>query len=60
MPVVNDKSVDPDQTQRSVASDLGLHYSQCPFYGTLGINGLNCWLNDKQYDLGLLCLLIHV
>ena len=25
MPVVNANSVDPDQTPRSVASDLGLH-----------------------------------
>ena len=33
-------SVDPDQTPRLTASDLGLH-CQCPFYGTLGTNGFN-------------------
>ena len=36
------KSVDPDQTPRSAASDLGLHYLfQCPFYGTPGLNRLS-------------------
>ena len=39
--VLNANSVDPDQTPRSTASDLGLHCCQCPFYGTLGLNGLN-------------------
>ena len=34
-------SVDPDQTTRSVASDLGLYCLPCPYYGTLGINGLS-------------------
>ena len=38
--VFNANSVDPDQTRRSAASDLGLHFCQCPFYGTPGINGL--------------------
>ena len=28
MPVINANSVDPDQTQRSAASDLGLHCLQ--------------------------------
>ena len=39
IPVLNANSVDPDQTLRSAESDLGLHYL-CPFYGTLGVNGL--------------------
>ena len=28
---LNANSVDPYQTPRSVASDLGLHFCQCPF-----------------------------
>ena len=39
-PVFDANSVDPDQTPHSAASDLGLH-CRCPFYGTLGINGLS-------------------
>ena len=35
-------SVDPDPTPRLAASDLGLHYCNCYFYGALDINGLNC------------------
>ena len=38
-PLFNANREDPDQTPRSAASDLGLH-CQCPFYGTLGLNGL--------------------
>ena len=38
--IINANSVDPDQMPHSVASNLDLH-SQCSFYGTLGINGLN-------------------
>ena len=38
--VLNINSVDPDQTPRSAASDLGLYCLQLPFYETLGINGL--------------------
>ena len=37
--VLNANSIDPDQTPRSAASDLGLHY-QCLFWETPGINGL--------------------
>ena len=37
-PLFNANSIDPDQTPRSVASDLELHGLQIPFYGTLGIN----------------------
>ena len=36
----NAKSVDPHQTPQSVASNLGLHCFQCPFYGMQSINGL--------------------
>ena len=39
IPVRNTNSVDPDQMPRSAASDLGLH-CRCPFYRTLGLNGL--------------------
>ena len=39
-PVFQANSVDPDQTPRSAASDLVCTVCQCPFYGTLGINGL--------------------
>ena len=38
IPVYNANSVDPDQTPQSVASDLGLHCLQIPFYRTQGIN----------------------
>ena len=37
---LNANSVDPDQTPRFAVSDLGLHCFQCPFDGTLGLNGL--------------------
>ena len=42
---INANHVDPDQTPESVASDLGLHCCQCPFYGTLDTSGLsrNIW-----------------
>ena len=35
----NANGVDRDQTLRYAASDLGLHFFQCPFYGILGLNG---------------------
>ena len=35
--VFNANSVDPDQTPRVAASDLGLNVCQCPFNGTLGL-----------------------
>ena len=41
IPVFNAKSVDPDQTPRSAASDLGLKCLSVPFYRRQGINGLN-------------------
>ena len=37
---VTANSVNFNQTPRSVASDRDLHCLQCPFYRTLGINGL--------------------
>ena len=40
IPVLNANYVDPDQTPRSAASDLGLHCLPISFYRTLGINGL--------------------
>ena len=40
IPVFNANSVDPDQTPRSAASDLGLHCLPLSLYGTLGSNGL--------------------
>ena len=40
MPVFNANSVDLDQTPRSAASDLGLHYLPMSICVTLGINGL--------------------
>ena len=42
IPILNANSVDPDQTPRYVASELGLHCLPLGlhFYGTLGINGL--------------------
>ena len=33
----NANSVDPDQTLRIAASDLGLHYLPVSLYGTLGL-----------------------
>ena len=33
MPVVIANSADPDQTPRSVASDLGLQFANVPFMG---------------------------
>ena len=36
----NANSVDRDQTPHCAASDLVFTVCQCPFYGTLGINGL--------------------
>ena len=48
---LNVNSVDPDQTPRFAASDLGLH-CQCPLHEILGINGLitvpvKIWQNRK-------------
>ena len=37
--VFNANSVDPDQTPHIAASDLGLHFCQCPICGPLGLNG---------------------
>ena len=45
-------SVDPDQMPHSAASDLGLHCLQCPFYGMLGINGLNKRPMDQDFLTG--------
>ena len=42
MTVVNANSVDPNQTPRFAASDLGLYCLPIFFYGPLGINGSNC------------------
>ena len=39
---LNANSVDPDQMPHSAASDLGLYCLPMSFYGTLGLNGLNC------------------
>ena len=36
--VFNANSVDPDQTSRSLASDVGRHYLPLTLYGTPGIN----------------------
>ena len=41
IPVFNANSLDPDQMSQNAASDLGLDCSQCPIYGTPGINGLS-------------------
>ena len=40
IPVFNANSVDPDQTRRSAASDLGLHCLPMSLLRTVGINGL--------------------
>ena len=41
-PLFNANSEDPDQTPHFAASDLGFFsVCQCPFYGTLCINGLS-------------------
>ena len=40
IPVFNANGEDPDQMPHSVASDLVYTVCQCPFYGTLGTNGL--------------------
>ena len=39
IPVFNSNSVDPDQTPRSAAFDLGLHYLPVPY--VFGINGVD-------------------
>ena len=39
IPILYATRVDLDQTPRSVASDLGLHYLAMSFSGALGING---------------------
>ena len=41
-------SVDPDLT---LHFDLGLHFFQCSFYGTIGINGLKI-ATDEEYWRG--------
>ena len=51
---LNANSEVPDQTPRSAASDLVYTVCQCPFYGTLGLNGLipnyhNCREKDMKY-----------
>ena len=38
--ILNANSADPDQTPRSWASDLVYTVWRCPFFGTLGTNGL--------------------
>ena len=38
--VIHENSVDPDQTPRSAASDMGLPCLLMSFLWTLGINGL--------------------
>ena len=43
IPVCNANSVDPDQTPRSAASDLGLHCLPASLLGKLSINGLICF-----------------
>ena len=48
MPVINANSVDPDQTPRSAASDLGLH---CLPMSRLRDAG-HKWVNGKQYAPG--------
>ena len=63
-PVLNAKCVDLDQMPYSVASDLGLHFCQCPFCGTLGIDGLkrteqNCSRHFSAFFLLLLLLFFH-
>ena len=40
IPVLNANSIGPDQTPRSVVSNLGLHCLQMSFYETLDLNGL--------------------
>ena len=47
----NANSVDPDQTPRSVASDLGPPLFANALYGTLGLNGLNRATHDITYLL---------
>ena len=37
--VLNENSVDPDRTTRSVASDLGIHCIPLSLYGTSDLNG---------------------
>ena len=46
--VFNANSVDPDQTPRFAASDLGLRCLQCSFYRTLGINELNVFIYQER------------
>ena len=41
IPVLYANSVNPDQTPRSAASDLGLHYLPLSLLWDTGINGLN-------------------
>ena len=46
---LNANSVEPDQTLRSMASDLGLHCFHCPFYQMLGIIGLTVISSSLLY-----------
>ena len=46
IPDQNANRVDPDQTPRYAASDLGQHCLPIPFYGTLGINGFMIYFDD--------------
>ena len=41
-------SGDPDQTLHPVASDLGLHYLQLPFYGSPDYNGIYIMAQDPM------------
>ena len=42
MAQLNANSGDPDQTQHSAASDLGLHYLSITLLGVFDYNGLRC------------------
>ena len=50
----NVNSINPDQTPSFAASDLDLYCCQCPFYGTLSINGLRfstIWAKSKFFRI---------
>ena len=53
IPELNANSVDPDQMPCSVASDLVYTVCQCPFYGMLGLNGLNFRTNKERVQISL-------
>ena len=44
---------DPDQTPRSAASYLGLHFCQLPFYGSPDYNGLRVTSNSASRELNI-------